>query len=553
MSKGESILSRSAEVDINSAFLGWIYKNQLRNERDDPIEFDNHYFLIEPASDWFPKQVAMKSAQVGWSTLAILKSLYALNYKKYNIIYTLPTQDDVEDFVPTKVNQMISNNSVLVNTMGKNDAITKKEFNGNFIWYRGSFTKKAAIMHTADLVINDEVDASDLGVLDLYASRTQYSKYKGEWKFSNPIVPGGIDQMYGQSDCRRWYIQCSHCNEWQPLDYWVNVNKTKGIFQCRKCYGELTPEDRHDGEWIAEYPSRSDLIHGYHVSQLMVSWVNAKELIYLEETKTPQYFYNMILGLPYVIKDEIVNEDIIRSAVEVKVNNRLMNAMGVDVKHNRKHYVIGNHHGIFRVGVVATWQEIEELRARYDAHIVVDASPDFYARTFPERYPGKAWFAFYRKDREKKEVIRWGDHNNKGVVYIDRSPAIQMVIDQLKGKSLLINTDSSVESFLAEPQMREYVKHFCNLYKVIEKDGLGIEKARWENSGDDDFVHATVYFLTALSKRPRTEYSSTPFLPWISAPVAPEVINDTMTGEPLPVLSRQSRGEDAWLYPSFYD
>ena len=52
--------------------LVWIYINKAISERGIPISFKDHKYLIQPWNDLSPKQVYMKSAQMGISVMMIL-------------------------------------------------------------------------------------------------------------------------------------------------------------------------------------------------------------------------------------------------------------------------------------------------------------------------------------------------------------------------------------------------------------------------------------------------------------------------------------------------
>ena len=141
----------------------WVLDNQFINENQKPFEFDNHRFMIQPYSDSSPDQVIMKSAQVGWSVLAILKSLHAANFLKLNVIYVLPTRNVVHDFVIPKVNPMIDRNPVIRDMVAGSDSTSLKSVGDRFVYFRGAFHRGEAISTTADLVIGDEYDVSDQG------------------------------------------------------------------------------------------------------------------------------------------------------------------------------------------------------------------------------------------------------------------------------------------------------------------------------------------------------------------------------------------------------
>jgi len=534
-------------ANLDKSVLGWIMQNKMKTERGEFIEFDEHFFLLEPFANWHWKQVTMKSAQVGWSTLAILKTFYGLIYRGLNCIYTLPTFDDVHDFVPAKVDGMINNNPILAKFLGQSDAITKKQVGNNYIWYRGTHGKKAAIMHTSDLNIYDELDASNLEVIDLYASRLQKSKYKGEWFFSNPIRPGGIDEKYGMSDKRQWFIKCSRCNERQVLDYFESVDKDKQMYICKKCKLELREEDRRVGEWVAAHPGRE--VHGYHINQLMAPWVSAKELVYLEATKTPMYFYNMILGLPFIEKDDTVDREIIAECISMKDNQMLRNALGVDVGYKTLHYVLGNHEGVFKVGILtgsSMWQDLEKLMHKYRPMCVIDANPDPYPRRkLLPKYRGRMYACFYKHNSQRKDLIEWGTKdNNRGHVYVDRNQLISSMVYDFMDKKMKFTTSGRLPQVYLKSDLDEYIKHWQNIYKVTEEDRYGIPFSEWKHTGQDHFVHATGYFKIALSRVPILEDGAKRF-----EGAAITVVDETIPADKVPILAQEDYYDsEAWKY-----
>lgn len=535
-----------SKVDLEKSILGWILQNKIKNERGDILEFKDHYFMIEPYSNWNPKLVCMKSAQVGFSTAAILKTIYGAAKRKYNCIYTLPTFDDVRDFVPSKVDGMVENNPALARIIGSSDALTRKEVGNNFIWYRGTHGKKAAIMHTSDLNVYDEYDASNLGVIDLYASRLQYSRYKGEWFFSNPIRPGGIDAKYEMSDKRRWLITCSRCNYKQPLEFEANVCRERKVYKCSKCQQELSREDRRVGEWVAEHPGRD--MHGYHINQLMAPWVSAKDLLYLEETKTPEYFHNMVLGLPYIDKDDVVDRSLIEQAITTRENNMLRNAMGVDVGYHELHYVLGNHDGVFKVGKCQgdrMWDDLERIIKKYNPITVIDANPDSYPRrVLLPKYPNKVFACFYKHNLDRTKLIMWGEKDKRGHVYVDRNQLISYLIYRFIEKKIRFTTNGVIPQVYSMDELAEYIKHWENIYKITKEDRNGISYSSWEHAGPDHFVHATGYFEIALTKvhaimeeDTRRENS------------ALVIVNEAIPADKIPIMQEGSRvDKDSWKY-----
>src|SRR3990167_2788561 len=209
----------------------WIVENQIKNERGEPIDFRNHLFLYDIYSDFSPKLVCYKAAQVGFSTLAILKKFFVAYKRGMDLIYTLPTQGDVYDFVGGKVNRIIAANPILQEYVKDRDTMEQKRVGNNVVYYRGTFTEKEALMVTSDWNIHDEEDRSNQDVIQQYASRLQHSKYGWEHHFSNPSVEGnGVSRYWALSDQKHWLITCEGCKKEQYLSW------PESIDQANKTY-----------------------------------------------------------------------------------------------------------------------------------------------------------------------------------------------------------------------------------------------------------------------------------------------------------------------------
>jgi hypothetical protein len=72
----------------------WIIKNQLKNEKGDPLTFSDHPFLFDIYRDFSPLQVGMKAAQVGYSTLANIKPFFLMEKRKMDVIYCVDLETE---------------------------------------------------------------------------------------------------------------------------------------------------------------------------------------------------------------------------------------------------------------------------------------------------------------------------------------------------------------------------------------------------------------------------------------------------------------------------
>jgi hypothetical protein len=492
---------------VDGSILSWIIDNRIVNEKREPIEFHQHRFLKDIYKDFSPIIAVNKSAQIGFSIMKVLKTLYAAKFKKWNIIYTLPTYTDVNQFVPSKVNSLITNNKILARWTHDKDTTYQKKVGDSFIYYRGTFSGKkekmeagVGIMLSSDLNVHDECDRSDQTIIEQYESRLEASDFGGKWYFSNPTSPHTISQKYYEkSDQKHWFIKCSHCNRWQYLDFHKNI--ANGKYVCERCKGEITNEDRINGQWVKKYADKK--VSGYWISHLICPWIPASKIEEEEKTKGKQYFYNFVLGLPYVGTEVRVDKNIILKSIDLsKPNDQQHNVLGVD-QGIKKHWVLTNNQGIFKIGKTEKWEDIEQLIKVYDVEMcVIDAMPDItMPRRLRDKYPGRVWLNYFRREIRKADFILWD--NKTHTVFSDRTKIIQQAIDRFVNREIRIQIKAE--------ELEEYINHWQALYKVTELDNLGIERDTWQSVGDDHFTFATLYAIIGLT---RTEKGGSEIKSW---------------------------------------
>lgn len=493
----DNINPQLQELIWKESTLLWTVHNNFKTERGVEFEFKNHRFLKDVFDDWTPVQTCRKASQIGFSNMVIVKAMHAAKYRGYNVIYTLPTTSDMSQFVSSKVNAILGHNPLLSKLTKDKDSIVQKKVGDAYIYYRGTFSQKTekekseshvGIMLSSDLNIHDESDRSDQTILEQYESRLDASEYKGLWYFSNPTNPFTLSQdKWKISDQKHWFVKCSHCNYWQYLDFWKNVKG--GRYVCQKCHLTISDDVRRNGQWVKKHKNKS--VSGYWINHLMCPWIPASKIARQHKKKTKQYFYNFVLGLPYVGSDIVVNKDIILRSVSQETNTKEFNCIGVDVG-LKKHYILGNKQGIFKMGVVDDWKDITDLMKTYDVQTAVfDALPDLTEpRKIRDRYPGIVWLCFFKREVKKVNFTKWDSEDRS--VYTDRSKIIQQVIDEL--------VERKIRFHIPVEELGDYIKHWEAFYKTQEKDSMGILRDVWESIGANHFALATVYFRLALDR-----------------------------------------------------
>lgn len=476
----------------------WIEEEKIKNEQGNNIDFRNHLFQYDVFRDMSPKQVIYKPAQVGFSTLMIFKTFHLAANRGMDIIYTLPTMTDVKDFVGGKVNRLIAQNPCMQAWTADKDSIEQKRVKDNVIYYRGTWTEKAAMMVSSDLNVYDEVDTSKQSVIDQYSTRLQHSKHGWEWFFSHPSVPGnGVSRFWDRSDQKHWFITCSRCSKDQYMSWPDSIDLKRQMYICKHCGKQLSEEDRRRGRWVNKFKNKE--FSGYWINLMMCPWVPASKIIQDYNDKTEEQFYNKVLGLPYVGSGNVVTQDMLWSNLKsAKVtpqefkNERLVIGVDTGVK---IWYVVGNKkRGLFHWAVSDNYDGIEKILKNNEKAIAVfDQGGDLVLpRMLRKKYPGRVFLCHYAADRKTLQRVRWGTKHEAGNVIVDRNRMIQHVVDEFK--------EFRMPLVGKQADWWEYWLHWKNIYRMQEENALGVLVSKWERSGDDHLVHATVYWKTGMEK-----------------------------------------------------
>jgi len=365
------------------------------------------------------------------------------------------------------------------------------------------------------------------------------------WQFSNPSIPGnGVDEPYQESDKKHWFIKCHTCNyEWYMM-YPDNIDFVRKIYICTKCRNELTDEDRRRGRWVQKHTGRD--ISGYWFNQMMMPWIPAKKII-ADSKGDPQIFHNFTLGMPFINKNQQLTRSALVRCISPDENPQIGNAIGVDVG-VVKHYVIGNRYGIFKVGRTESWEEIESLRNRYAAVMVIDALPfPHEPRRMVASYPGKVFMHYFSKDKQRTEIIHWGEHEKDGIVESDRTKIIDAVTADIMAEDIIFN--------MTHAEMELFINHCLALYRTTRETRQGSREGVvvpvWEtiDNKDDHYFFALTYFKIALEKATISSaiINTRPIVEKLSSPVGdlhgtPHIQDDIMAD----IKSMQQKAGHDW-------
>lgn len=482
------------------SILQWITERGIVNEKGEAFNYYDRAFLLDLITDFSPNIAVMACAQVGKSVTFSLKTLFAVKHLHLNVIYTMPTDSFVNEFVASKFNKIIQMNYREFEGM-ETDNVQRKELNDRFIFFDGTESKTAGISTTADILVHDELSRSNQGKVGQYKSRTKASKYKGRWLFSNPGTERDeLDLEHQKSDQKEWHVKCSSCGNRHPLIFPGSIDLEKKQYICQGCKQPISDEARRAGKWI----DRDGLewngtlnpnynVSGWRISHLMCPDIPIADII--EESKgDPAYFNNFVLGKTYSPGDLSVSKTTILDLWTPKDLTTSPNVyMGIDVG-NIKHYIIRSDKGLLKCGKVTSSDEIDTLISFWKPTSgVIDAMPDnFLAKYITEKYPQFRMSFFQENNNNPQTIVWWGENDKKTIVYSHRDRILdQFLMGMIEAKWLIgLPTDKD---------FRDYIKHFETLRRAKVVNNKGIERYVWESTtGEDHYVFADLYSYLAM-------------------------------------------------------
>lgn len=475
----------------------WVANNSIRTESGDILDFKKYRFMYDVYSDRSPLMCCMKCAQIGFTTYEILKTAHECKNDKIDIIYVLPTADDVKKFSGGKTNKMIAQNPVLQSWTKDKDSVEQKQFGDNTIYYQGSWTERAALMITAKKLVVDEYDRCKPQIVEQYDSRLQSIANPKKAFFSNPSAPDfGIDKLYKQSDQKKWHITHS-CGRTFVMDENC-VNYDQEIYQCPHCQEEIVDEERRMGEWIATSKGEWS---GYWIPLWIAPWMPASKIAEAKRTKSAEYFANFVAGLPFIGGGNKVSAQTLIKCLSNTINSQEDRVIiGVDTG-LPIHYVLANKQGYFHYGTCSDpstgkdpYDDLRALLRRFPGSILIsDQGGDLIGiRKMQSEFPGRVFLVWYRRDKKAQEIIKWGENTEYGKVEADRNRLIQLFIDEMLDKRVVFNG--------TESEWQDYITHWLNIYRSWEENALGVKEFKWERQGPDHWVHATVYARIGLDR-----------------------------------------------------
>jgi len=485
---------------------------------------EGHEYQIETIRDKSPRQCARKATQLVFTMAYIIKVLHGMIHGLYPVgfYYMFPTGDKVSDFSDSRFRPLIDENPGLI---GKHvlstDKTTLKKIGGSYLYFKGGRLGQTLKGETKKLhgvkgdpcdgVCFDEVDEIDQAIINPTLERMAHSEVKHEFYLGNPTIPDyGIDKIYQNSDQRIWMLKCDHCGKDSCLELefpgCLQRQSDRSVKRiCVKCGKEINIDN---GRWIAQYPDKSEEMVGRWISHLNSRFVDPKAL--LDKWESPDLdkktFYNMNMGLPYLeAENELTEEDVLSCCdfnYIMPMSHPGVCAAGIDVQGERKgfHIVIGcrvNNETV-RIVKVARIRDIVDVVDLLKKFNVKSAVYDMYPETRlvkqVAKNSGYEVFLCEYKDSQRKAPAF---DSKEYLVSMNRTEACDATHDAFKPSAFGVN---KIIIPRKNSEIEEYAKQMSKPAKTFKEDEYGGREYTYIKRGQDDYYHATNYFLLALMR-----------------------------------------------------
>lgn len=522
-------LRSSLTTGANSSICDFIQTHTFI--RGKPFSFVGHEYQEKILNDPSQNIVIIKSAQIGISEMSARLALArAVLINGFSTIYTLPSATAASSFMRTRIDPVIDGSPYLSEMVNQQvDNMSVKRFGkDSYLYLKGAQVDRQAISVPADLIINDEVDNSDLDVLTLYESRIIHSPYKLTVKLSTPTIPNyGIDLAYKESRRHLNMCKCSHCNFWFYPDYYEHVripgfkqnlnSITRSHFgnpdfrwmeayvACPNCDkpADLGPDNR---EWVIENPDAAFPAAGYRVSPFdCPTFILASDLVKSSvDYERPQDFANQRLGIPIEDKEASLDSEELARCVVTEVPGSVFNrVMGLDMGMlcwcTIADVLPDDTIVIIHTEAIPMSRVIErrrELKNQYRVRMtVVDHGP--YTETvyrmqfedpnlFAAIYTTAAGADLYRTKVQEQDLSK-GREESKNVI-IQRNKGFDLRMGMVRSGQILKVSDTNDRVWKAHLMDQKRVRAFMNdeLQFVWQK-----------TNGEDHLDHSLLYTIIA--------------------------------------------------------
>jgi len=322
--------------------------------------------MMDACSDPNIKQVViMSGAQLGKSEALLNIIGYHIEHDPSPMLLMQPTVDMTQSFSKDRVTSGLLATTPSLRGKVKDprardsgNTTLHKTFPGGALSMVGANSPAGLASRPIRIVLCDEVDrypvsAGEEG--DPVALATKRAMTFWNRKIVLVSTPtdksaSRIEAAYQESDQRRYYVPCPHCDHMQTLRWaqvqWTDKKASTGAYYCEECGAAWSDVQRHkavsNGKWIAAAPFQG--IAGFHISSLYSPWVSIPDAVddFLKSKRDPmrlKTWVNTFLGESWEEQGDRIDEyDLIERCKDFGEDlpeDILLLTAGVDVQDDR--------------------------------------------------------------------------------------------------------------------------------------------------------------------------------------------------------------------------
>lgn len=493
---------------------------------------DKYGFQATVINDTSRVTNTVKPAQIGMTTVTMAYLLAAAcTQKRFNSIYALPTSNDAQKLVTTKLNPLIQGSPEVKRLVDKDvDNNELKKIGENFVFIRGTKSETAALSISADAVIADEIDRCDPDALKQFRSRLQGSERQIVKQFSTPTLDGVGIAKESRSSKRYRHMATCHCGyTWLPSYHTdiviphydgalkdINRDNLKDIrwqdahWLCPSCKTDPQLHPRNL-QWVCENPNENYEAHTYFITPVTACLVLRPAYLVRTSTEfnTRSEWANQVLGETSEEENEqITPQDLEVAQVDADLSSGDVHYMGVDMgllcaftigRMTQDGTLVIVHREMVPLAVFGTRRK--ELMRMYRCVISVhDVLPYTSEIMRVTDYDPNAYGAMFSSSKspelytlqEKEEKPDEGKLNLR-LLKVNRTAVMDLTRDLFKSRKIVMG------------RQPELSKQYLTLKRVQQfvRDELVFQ---WVKTDGDDHMHFSLaYLLLAIKLRSRTQ------------------------------------------------
>ena len=481
--------------------------------------------IIRDESEWI---VMPKGAQMGLTTVFLVRTFHWMLRRKWHHLYLLPLKTGAKPFTQRRVDSIMESNSEL-HHMFKNvdNALHKQTRDDIALMIRGTNIWTELREIPSDVIVFDERDKMVEDNIPEAMARLDGSMIRRVTELSTPTVPGhGVDaeDAWHASDQHRWYVPCPHCSRRQTFTFEENVvvgdEKDECYLRCKHCHKAISDAERAAanafGTWEPDNLNGSK--RGYHINQLHSPTQTIPRFMdnyFLGQTdkRKLRAWHNNNLGEPYVAFGDQVTPEIIQ-----KVVARGFTTGGIPVGPLRIGIDVGNVLHVradaldqqgrripwaFKIFTdkpgSSMWDQLDAWLSGLGTWVAVcDAHPEkSEAKKLALKYHKRFWIGFEKDTPDQAETARFNKPKpgETGKVDISRTDAFDAVIARfMEGRIIMPADVMQIGEHMPNLPYNGYVYQLGQMVRVEEEDAKGRIVARWvKNKNPDHWHHADMF------------------------------------------------------------